>query len=90
VQGEAGELQKLEIISGEIRSGASLMFYPEVNGHLQGGDRFPQRHACLQTGAGAGAGGEGGSGCRSGGESLIGVPHIASFLMTLQRWLSAG
>ncbi len=62
VQGEAGELQNLEIISGEIRSGAALMFYPEVNGHLQGGDRFPQRHARLQTGAGAGAGGEGGSG----------------------------
>jgi anaerobic selenocysteine-containing dehydrogenase len=31
VQGEAGELQNVEIIPGEIRSGAALMFYPEVN-----------------------------------------------------------
>jgi formylmethanofuran dehydrogenase subunit D len=31
VQGEAGELQNVEIISGEIRAGAALMFYPEVN-----------------------------------------------------------
>ena len=59
----------------------------ELGDHLR---RDPQRHPRLQTGAGAGAGGERGSGCRSGGESLIGVPHIASFLMTLQRWLSAG
>jgi anaerobic selenocysteine-containing dehydrogenase len=31
VQGEAGTLQNVEIIPGEIRSGAALMFYPEVN-----------------------------------------------------------
>ena len=31
VQGEAGELQNVEIIPGEIRTGAALMFYPEVN-----------------------------------------------------------
>jgi hypothetical protein len=31
VQEEAGELQNVEIISGEIRAGAALMFYPEVN-----------------------------------------------------------
>jgi anaerobic selenocysteine-containing dehydrogenase len=31
VQGEAGALQNVEIIPGEIRSGAALMFYPEVN-----------------------------------------------------------
>jgi hypothetical protein len=31
VQGEAGELQNVELIPGEIRSGAALMFYPEVN-----------------------------------------------------------
>ena len=30
-QEEAGELQNVEIISGEIRAGAALMFYPEVN-----------------------------------------------------------
>ena len=31
VQGVAGALQNVEIITGEIRSGAALMFYPEVN-----------------------------------------------------------
>jgi len=31
VQGEAGKLENVEIIPGEIRSGAALMFYPEVN-----------------------------------------------------------
>jgi len=62
VQGEAGALQNVEIVPGEIRSGAALMFYPEVNGHLQGGDRFPQRHPRLQTGTGAGAIGKGGGG----------------------------
>jgi hypothetical protein len=31
VQGEAGALQNVEIIPGEIRAGAALMFYPEVN-----------------------------------------------------------
>jgi molybdopterin-dependent oxidoreductase alpha subunit len=31
VQGEAGELHNVEIIPGEIRAGAALMFYPEVN-----------------------------------------------------------
>jgi hypothetical protein len=31
VQGEAVALQNVEIIHGEIRSGAALMLYPEVN-----------------------------------------------------------
>ncbi len=31
VQGEAGQLEAIEIIPGEIREGAALMFYPEVN-----------------------------------------------------------
>jgi hypothetical protein len=31
VQGKAGELKNVEIIPGEIRSGAALMFDPEVN-----------------------------------------------------------
>ncbi len=31
VQGEAGQLEGIEIIPGEIREGAALMFYPEVN-----------------------------------------------------------
>jgi len=31
VQGEAGRLEGIEIIPGEIRSGAALMFYPEAN-----------------------------------------------------------
>ena len=31
VQGEAGALEQVEIIPGEIREGAGLMFYPEVN-----------------------------------------------------------
>ncbi|MCP9773280.1 FdhF/YdeP family oxidoreductase [Synechococcus sp. Tobar12-5m-g] len=31
VQGEAGRLEGIEIIPGEIREGAALMFYPEVN-----------------------------------------------------------
>jgi anaerobic selenocysteine-containing dehydrogenase len=31
VQGEAGALEQVEIIPGEIREGAALMFYPEVN-----------------------------------------------------------
>ncbi|MBE9153794.1 FdhF/YdeP family oxidoreductase [Cyanobium sp. LEGE 06113] len=31
VQGEAGSLEAVEIIPGEIREGAALMFYPEVN-----------------------------------------------------------
>jgi anaerobic selenocysteine-containing dehydrogenase len=31
VQGEAGTLEGIEIIPGEIREGAALMFYPEVN-----------------------------------------------------------
>ena len=31
VQGEADALEYVEIIPGEIRSGAALMFYPEVN-----------------------------------------------------------
>lgn len=31
VKGEAGELESVEIIPGEIRAGAALMFYPEAN-----------------------------------------------------------
>ena len=31
VQGEAGRLENIEIISGAIRPGAALMFYPEAN-----------------------------------------------------------
>ena len=31
VQGEAGALSEVEVIPGEIRAGAGLMFYPEVN-----------------------------------------------------------
>lgn len=31
VQGEAGALSDVEVIPGEIRAGAGLMFYPEVN-----------------------------------------------------------
>lgn len=31
VQGNAGKLENVEIIFGEVRSGAALMFYPEVN-----------------------------------------------------------
>ncbi len=35
VQGEAGVLDNVEIIPGEIREGAGLMFYPEVNAILR-------------------------------------------------------
>lgn len=31
VQGDAGQLDNIEIIFGEVRSGAALMFYPEAN-----------------------------------------------------------
>lgn len=31
VQGEAGRIDDVEIIPGEIRAGAALMFYPEAN-----------------------------------------------------------
>jgi anaerobic selenocysteine-containing dehydrogenase len=31
VTGDAGQLENVEIISGQIRQGAALMFYPEVN-----------------------------------------------------------
>ncbi|HEY9658838.1 MAG TPA: FdhF/YdeP family oxidoreductase [Allocoleopsis sp.] len=31
VQGDAGKLENVEIIFGDVRSGAALMFYPEVN-----------------------------------------------------------
>jgi molybdopterin-dependent oxidoreductase alpha subunit len=31
VQGNAGQLEQVEVIFGEVRSGAALMFYPEVN-----------------------------------------------------------
>ncbi|KGF73725.1 oxidoreductase [Neosynechococcus sphagnicola sy1] len=35
VQGDAGKLEQVEIIFGEIRQGAALMFYPEVNAIFQ-------------------------------------------------------
>jgi len=35
VQGEAGRLEAIEIIPGEIRAGAALMFYPEANGLMR-------------------------------------------------------
>jgi anaerobic selenocysteine-containing dehydrogenase len=35
VKGEAGELESVEIIPGEIRAGAALMFYPEANVLMQ-------------------------------------------------------
>jgi hypothetical protein len=31
VQGEAGDLEGIEVIPGSIRRGAALMFYPEAN-----------------------------------------------------------
>ncbi|MGF1601748.1 MAG: FdhF/YdeP family oxidoreductase [Thermosynechococcaceae cyanobacterium] len=31
VQGDAGQLEQVEIIFGKVRSGAALMFYPEAN-----------------------------------------------------------
>jgi anaerobic selenocysteine-containing dehydrogenase len=31
VKGDAGQLDNVEIIYGQIRAGAALMFYPEVN-----------------------------------------------------------
>jgi molybdopterin-dependent oxidoreductase alpha subunit len=31
VQGDAGQLDQVEVIFGDVRSGAALMFYPEVN-----------------------------------------------------------
>jgi anaerobic selenocysteine-containing dehydrogenase len=31
VQGDAGKLEKVEVIFGAVRPGAALMFYPEVN-----------------------------------------------------------
>jgi anaerobic selenocysteine-containing dehydrogenase len=31
VQGDAGKLENVEIICGNIRVGAAMMFYPEVN-----------------------------------------------------------
>ncbi len=31
IQGDAGQLENIEIISGAVRSGAALMFYPEAN-----------------------------------------------------------
>lgn len=35
VQGDAGKLENVEIIYGAIRSGAAMMFYPEVNAIFQ-------------------------------------------------------
>jgi molybdopterin-dependent oxidoreductase alpha subunit len=32
VQGNAGKLEQVEVISGAVRPGAAVMFYPEVNG----------------------------------------------------------
>ncbi|MEL7226858.1 MAG: molybdopterin dinucleotide binding domain-containing protein, partial [Cyanobacteria bacterium J06576_12] len=31
IQGDAGKLDNIEIISGAVRRGAALMFYPEAN-----------------------------------------------------------
>ena len=31
VKGNVGELENVEIIYGEVREGAGVMFYPEVN-----------------------------------------------------------
>jgi hypothetical protein len=31
VQGDAGNLENIEIIYGAVKQGAALMFYPEVN-----------------------------------------------------------
>ena len=31
VQGDAGALKQVEVIYGDIKSGAAMMFYPEVN-----------------------------------------------------------
>ncbi len=36
VQGEAGALNNIEIISGAVRRGAALMFYPEANSLMKG------------------------------------------------------
>jgi molybdopterin-dependent oxidoreductase alpha subunit len=36
VQGQAGKLDNIEIICGEIRRGAALMFYPEANVLMKG------------------------------------------------------
>ena len=41
VQGEAGRLDDIEIIPGEICAGAALMFFPEAN-VLMKGDRDPR------------------------------------------------
>lgn len=35
VRGEAGELENIEIICGDVRQGAGLMFYPEANVLMQ-------------------------------------------------------
>ncbi len=36
VQGDAGELENIEIICGAVRQGAALMFYPEANVLMKG------------------------------------------------------
>ena len=41
VQGEAGQLEEIELIPGSIRRGAALMFYPEAN-VLMGGQKDPE------------------------------------------------
>ena len=36
VQGEAGQLEQIELIPGSIRRGSGLMFYPEANVLMRG------------------------------------------------------
>ena len=36
IQGEAGQMNNIEIISGGVRRGAALMFYPEANVLMKG------------------------------------------------------
>ncbi|MEM9165222.1 MAG: molybdopterin dinucleotide binding domain-containing protein, partial [Cyanobacteria bacterium P01_F01_bin.4] len=43
VQGESGKLENIEIISGAVRRGAALMFYPEAN-VLMKGHTDPKSH----------------------------------------------
>ena len=60
VQGEAVALQNVEIIPGEIRAGAALMFYPEVNAVFKvvidsssGTPAFKRMPVLVRTGRGA-------------------------------------
>ena len=43
IQGEAGQLDNIEIVSGAVRRGAALMFYPEAN-VLMKGTTDPKSH----------------------------------------------